>query len=103
MRRKGRESTIQNIMRIAIDTLFEHPDHPTASIDYLRSVASAFPRIGPQHDYYLLVSDRNIRHFREFERPNLHFVQCFRSNENMPLRILIQQALIPARMKRHKI
>jgi glycosyltransferase involved in cell wall biosynthesis len=90
-------------MRIAIDTLFEDPDHPSSAIDYLRNVASTFPRIAPQHDYYLLVSGRNIRHFREFERPNLRFVQCFHSNENMPLRILIQQTLIPVRMKRHKI
>jgi hypothetical protein len=99
MRQKGSRTG----MKIAIDTLFEHPDHPTGSIDYLRSVAGTFPRIAPQHDYYLLVSKHNIRHFCEFERSNLHFVQCFRSNENMPVRILLQQTLIPIRMKQHKI
>ena len=90
-------------MRIAIDTLFEHPDHPTGSLDYLRSLAGTFPTIGPEHDYYLLVSQRNIRHFREFERPNLHFLQCFRSNESLPLRMLVQQTLIPFQMKRHNL
>jgi glycosyltransferase involved in cell wall biosynthesis len=90
-------------MRIAIDTLFEHPDHPTGSIDYLRNVASTFPRIAPQHEYFLLVSGRNIRYFREFERTNLRFIDCLRSNENTPLRIFIQQTLVPFEMKRHKI
>lgn len=90
-------------MRIAIDTLFEHPDRPTGAIDYLRNVAKVFPRMAPQHDFYLLVSDRNFRHFREFEVPNLHFVRSFCSNENLPLRILIQQSLIPVLMKSHKI
>jgi glycosyltransferase involved in cell wall biosynthesis len=90
-------------MKIAIDTLFEHPDYPTGSLDTLRNVAGTFPRIAPQHDYYMLVSKRNLRHFSEFEQSNLHFVQCFRSNENMPVRILLQQTLIPIRMKQHKI
>ena len=90
-------------MRIAIDTLFEHPDRPTGAIDYLRNVARVFPRVGPQHDYYLLTSDRNIWHFRDFQHSNLHFIRCFRSNENMPLRILTQQGLIPVLMKSHKI
>ncbi len=90
-------------MRIAIDTLFEDPDCPTGSIDYLRNVARVFPRLGPQHDFYFLVSKRNLRHFREFEERNLRFLNCFHSNENVPLRILVQQSLLPALIKRHQI
>jgi glycosyltransferase involved in cell wall biosynthesis len=90
-------------MRIAIDTLFENPYHPTGSVDYLRSVAGTFPAISPQHDYYLLVSKSNFAYFKEFERPNLKFVQCFMSNENMPVRILLQQTLVPYLMRRHSI
>src|ERR1017187_6346303 len=90
-------------MRIAIDTLFEHPDRPTGAIDYLRNAARVFPRVGSEHDFYLLVSPRNIRYFREFERSNVHFVKCFCSNERMLFRILIQQMMIPVLMRRHKI
>jgi glycosyltransferase involved in cell wall biosynthesis len=90
-------------MRIAIDTLYENPDLPTGSMDYLRSVVEGFPRLGSQHEYYALISSRNARHFSDCRYPNLHFLSCFRSNENMPLRILIQQSLMPYLMKRHKI
>jgi glycosyltransferase involved in cell wall biosynthesis len=90
-------------MRIAIDTLFEHPDRSTGAIDYLRSVAGTFPKLAPEHDFYLFVSDQNFRHFREFEGRNLRFIQCYRSNENMPVRILIQQTLMPIQVKRQKI
>lgn len=90
-------------MKIAIDTLFEDPDSPTGAIDYLRNVARVFPRVGPQHDFYLLASKKNLRHFREFEQPNLHVIKCVCSNENMPLRILVQQSQIPVLLKKNKI
>lgn len=90
-------------MKIAIDTLFENPEHPTGSIDYLRNIAKDFPVIGAQHDFYFLLSKSGLRHFQEFERPNIHFVDYFRSNENMPLRIALQQSLVPLWMKKRKI
>ena len=90
-------------MRIAVDTLFEHPDCFTGALDYLRNVAGTFPKLAPNHEYFLLVSNRNLKHFREFKVPNVHFVQCYRSNENMPLRILIQQTLVPLKLSRLKI
>lgn len=90
-------------MRIAIDTLYENPDRPTGSVDYLRSVVKAFPHLGPQHEYFALVSNKTAELFAGVRYPNLHFVQCFRSNENMPLRILIQQSVIPYLMEHHKV
>jgi glycosyltransferase involved in cell wall biosynthesis len=90
-------------MKIAIDTLFENPDKPTGSIDYLRNVARVFPGMRPKYDFQLLVSSAGLRHFQEFERPNLHFIECPSSNENLAKRILFQQALLPRLLAKHKI
>jgi len=90
-------------MKIAIDTLFENPDNPTSAIDYLRNVARVFPRIGSQHEFYFLVSKRGKRHFEEFEWPNLHFIECASSNENLAARILYQQTVLPWKLSKHKI
>jgi glycosyltransferase involved in cell wall biosynthesis len=89
-------------MKIAIDTLFEHPDHPSSAIDYLRNVAIALPKVDPAHSYYLLVSPRNRHHFDDISHANLHLVDCFVSNENRPLRIFVQQSVFPALMVRHR-
>lgn len=90
-------------MKIAIDTLFENPDRPTGSIDYLRNVARVFPAMRPQYDFRLLVSRAGLRHFHEFERPNLRFIECPSSNENLAKRILFQQALMPRLLAKHNI
>src|ERR1700735_4930645 len=90
-------------MKLAIDTLFENPDKPTGSIDYLRNVARVFPRIGPEHEFYFLVSKRGMGHFKEFEQSNLRFIECGSSNENLAARILFQQAILPMVLTKHKI
>ncbi len=90
-------------MKIAIDTLFEHPERPTGATDYLRNVVRVLPKVGPENSYHLLASPRNIRHFQEFRQPGIHLVNCYVSNENMPLRIAVQQSLIPILMKRHAL
>jgi glycosyltransferase involved in cell wall biosynthesis len=90
-------------VKIAIDTLFEDPNNPTGSIDYLRNVARLFPKVGSKHDFHFLVSKRGLRHFQEFEASNLHFIECPSSNEKMAVRILLQQGLFPALLKSHDI
>jgi len=84
-------------MRIGIDTLFEHPERPSSAIDYLKNLVEWLPRTGPEHSYYVFVSPRNRHHFRG-TAPNVHWVQCFVSNENMPLRIAFQQTVLPYRI-----
>lgn len=90
-------------MRIAIDTLFEHPEAPSSAIDYLKNLAEALPRIAPQHSFFLIVSSRNQHQFRDLLRPNLQMLNCHVSNEHIVLRIGIQQSLLPLRMRQHNI
>lgn len=90
-------------MKIAIDTLFEHPDHPTSAIDYLVNLVAFLPTVGPTHEFFALVSPRNRFRFENGHHSNLHLVDCGFSNESRPLRILAQQSVIPAQMRRHGI
>ena len=87
-------------MKIAIDTLFEHPERPSSAIDYLKCLADFLPQVGPEHSYHLFVSPRNLHHFKHLRHSNLHLVNCFVSNENVPLRIIAQQSVLPACMLR---
>jgi len=89
-------------MRIAIDTLFEHPDRPSSAVDYLKNLAKYLPRAGPEHSYYLFVSRRNARHFRDLQNLNIRLVNCLASNEHVALRILVQQSLLPIQMHRRR-
>lgn len=86
-------------MRIGIDTLFEHPGKPSSAIDYLKNLVAFLPQAGPEHSYYLFVSPRNRHHFKNTDS-NMHLVDCFYSNENVPLRIVIQQSVLPVHMLR---
>jgi glycosyltransferase involved in cell wall biosynthesis len=90
-------------MKIAIDTLFEHPERPSSAIDYLVNLIATLPGAAPQHDFYALTSPRNRRHFQNGHHSNLHLIDCGISNEIRPLRILAQQSVIPAQMRRYKI
>ncbi|HVB99473.1 MAG TPA: glycosyltransferase family 1 protein, partial [Candidatus Dormibacteraeota bacterium] len=90
-------------MKIAIDTLFEHPERPTSAIDYLVNLVASLPAEGPQHDFYALTSPRNRRYFVDGHHRNLHLVNCGISNEHRGLRILAQQGIIPAQMRRYGI
>jgi glycosyltransferase involved in cell wall biosynthesis len=90
-------------MEIAIDTLFEHPERPSSAIDYLKCLADFLPRAGPENSYHLFVSPKNRHHFKDITHSNLHLVNCFISNENVPLRILVQQSVLPAYMLRLRL
>jgi glycosyltransferase involved in cell wall biosynthesis len=86
-------------LKIGIDTLFEDPGRPSSAIDYLKNLVDCLPRAGPQHSYYVFVSPRNRNHFQPVG-PNVRLVNCFASNENVPLRIAIQQSVLPIHSQR---
>jgi glycosyltransferase involved in cell wall biosynthesis len=85
-------------MKIGIDTLFEHPDHPSSAIDYLVNAVRELPAAGCGHEFVIFVSPRNRHRFEHLERPNVRFENCFASNENIPVRILVQQSVLVGRM-----
>lgn len=89
-------------MRIGYDTLVENPLHPSSAINYIKSVLRAMVEIGPEHEYFVFVSPKNYHHF-DIKAPNVHLVNCHVSNENIPLRILIQQFYYPLMVRRHKL
>jgi glycosyltransferase involved in cell wall biosynthesis len=90
-------------MRIGIDTLFERPDTPSSAIDYLTQMVELMPRVGPEHEYVVFTSPRNLFRFEALARPNVRFVNSWFSNENMPLRIAVQQSLLPAQIAKHRV
>jgi glycosyltransferase involved in cell wall biosynthesis len=90
-------------MNIAIDTLFEHPERPSSCIDYLVQVVRMLPQAAPDAKFYVLVSPKNRYWFEPHVRSNVHLVDCFVSNENVPLRIIAQQTIVPWRLKQLKI
>lgn len=81
-------------MRIGFDTLVENPVRPSSAINYLKSVLRALAEAAPEHEIFVFVSPRN-RHLFEIDLPNVRHVNCFVSNENIPLRILVQQLYYP--------
>lgn len=85
-------------MKIAIDTLFEHATEPSSAVDYLVNLASYLPQLGPEHEYYLLVSGRSAFRYEALRRANVHLVDCFASNDRRALRILSVQTIVPWRM-----
>ncbi len=86
-------------MRIAIDTLYERGDSQSSSaVDYLVNLATYLPQVGPQHDYYMLVSSRSAHRYRDLIRENVHLVDCFFANDRRLLRIAAQQTIVPLRL-----
>jgi glycosyltransferase involved in cell wall biosynthesis len=83
-------------LKIGIDTLFEDPTQPSSAIDYLKNLLEFLPRAGPQHRFFAFVSPRNRCHFQNVQK-NVWLVNCSASNENIPLRIAIQQTELPLR------
>ncbi len=79
-------------MIIAFDTLGENPIKPSSAINYLIEFVKFF---GNKKDVQILlfVSNKNKDLFPKFD--NIKLVNCFFSNENIILRILAQQILIP--------
>ncbi|MGH7517723.1 MAG: glycosyltransferase family 4 protein [Gemmatimonadales bacterium] len=89
-------------MRIGYDTLVENPHNPSSALQYIRRLLETLVRVAPEHEYFAFVSPAN-RHLFELEAPNLHLVNCFVSNERIPLRILVQQLYYPLLAKRLKL
>jgi glycosyltransferase involved in cell wall biosynthesis len=87
------------VLRIGIDTLFEHPGQPSSAIDYLKNLVDYLPRAGSRHSFFVFVSPRNRTHFQKLGT-NVQLVNCLASNENVPLRIAIQQSILPLRARR---
>jgi glycosyltransferase involved in cell wall biosynthesis len=89
-------------MRIGYDTLVENPENPSSAIHYIRRLLETMVRIAPQHEFFVFVSPKN-RHLFSVDAPNVHLVNCFVSNERIPLRILIQQLYYPLLARRHRL
>jgi glycosyltransferase involved in cell wall biosynthesis len=81
-------------MRIGYDTLVEDPLKPSSAIDYLRRHLVALSAAGPSCEFYVFVSPKNRGYFY-FEASNVTFINCFVSNECIPLRIAVQQLYFP--------
>jgi glycosyltransferase involved in cell wall biosynthesis len=89
-------------MRIGYDTLIEDPLKPSSAIDFLRRHLVALSSAGPTCQFYVFVSPKN-RDFFYFEAPNVNFVNCFVSNECIPLRIAVQQFYYPILARRLRL
>jgi glycosyltransferase involved in cell wall biosynthesis len=89
-------------MRIGYDTLIEDPLKPSSAIDFLRRHLVALSVAGPTCQFYVFVSPKN-RDFFYFEAPNVNFVNCFVSNECIPLRIAVQQLYYPMLVRRLRL
>lgn len=81
-------------MRIGFDTLVENPLAPSSAINYLKSVLRALVAAAPEHEIFVFVSPKNRQMF-QVDAPNVRYVNCFVSNENIPLRVLVQQLYLP--------
>jgi len=90
-------------MRIAIDTLFEHPEHPSSAINYLVDAVRFLPNARPDHEFVVFVSPRNRYHFEDLVQPNVYLLNCLISNESVPLRIVAQQTILPRRLRHHRV
>lgn len=79
-------------MKIAFDTLGENPKKPSSAINYLIEFVSFF-KDKNDIEILLFISPKNRHLFPD--APNIKKINCFFSNENIILRILSQQILIP--------
>ena len=79
-------------MKIAFDTLGENPKKPSSAINYLTEFVSFFKNKN-DIEILLFVSNKNKHLFPDAS--NIKKINCFFSNENIVLRILSQQILIP--------
>jgi glycosyltransferase involved in cell wall biosynthesis len=90
-------------MRIGYDTLIENPLNPSSAIDYLRNLLGALAGLlGDLHELFVFVSPKNRRLF-DLALPRVRLVNCFVSNEHIPLRILVQQLYYPLLARRHRL
>lgn len=89
-------------MRIGIDTLVENPRRPSSAIHYLQQMIRTLACAAPEHELVVFVSAANQALFT-FQAPNVRYVRCAASNENIPLRVLIQQAQYPLLARRLRL
>jgi glycosyltransferase involved in cell wall biosynthesis len=89
-------------MRIGYDTLIENPLSPSSAIYYLQNLLEELSARAPEHEFFVFVSRRNKDLFK-VKSKNVRFVNCFFSNENIPLRILVQQLYYPILSLRFKL
>jgi glycosyltransferase involved in cell wall biosynthesis len=89
-------------LRIGFDTLVENPLSPSSAFNYLQSILRALVEVGPEHQYFVFVSPKN-RKFFQMDAANVHLIDCFFSNENIPLRILVQQIYYPLLVRRFRL
>jgi len=89
-------------MRIGFDTLTENPLHPSSAINYLKSVLRTLVVEARDHEIFVFVSPKN-RHLFKVDAPNVRYINCFVSNEHIPLRILVQQFYFPILALRYKL
>jgi glycosyltransferase involved in cell wall biosynthesis len=89
-------------MRIGLDTLIENPRQPSSAIHYLKKLNAALAAAGPEHEFFVFVSPANRALFTT-QAPNLRYVLCAASNENIPARIFSQQAQYPLLARRHRL
>lgn len=89
-------------MRIGYDTLIENPENPSSAIHYIGRLLETLVRMAPEHEFFVFVGPRN-RHLFSLAAPNVQLVNCFVSNERIPLRILVQQAYFPILARRYRL
>ncbi len=89
-------------MRIGLDTLIEDPRQPSSAIHYLKRLNAALAAAGPEHEFFVFVSPANRALFTT-QAPNLRYVLCAASNENIPARIFSQQIQYPLLARRHRL
>ncbi len=81
-------------MKIAIDTLGENPLKPSSAINLLIELIKSC-KAEKDTKFIIFISSKNKNIFANYKSKNIKFVNCFFSNENIFLRILAQQLLIP--------
>ena len=86
-------------MVIGFDTLGENPNSYTSALNYLIEFNKYFKK--KKNCKILLFGSTKNKHFFEFN-DNTIFINCYFSNENVILRILAQQILIPIFLKYYK-
>jgi len=90
-------------MRVAINLLTDHPDHPSgAHYCWTRVIPEMVKRLEPGEELYLMVSPRS-RHLHEDYGPGVRFITYPWSNERRNLRTLSEHMYTPVRLPMSQI
>lgn len=85
-------------MRIGYNTLSENPRGDSGSMDYFIEMASLLPELDKQNEYLFIVSKSGKRNF-----PHTKTIYGGYSNEIKVRRIVSENLLLPALLKKNKI